>query len=95
VANLSVEGHRQYNPGWHLALDLPHMLLVSECIAKAALGREESRGGHTRDDFPATDADWGKVNLICTLGPGGEVDINRQPLPQMPSELSEIFEEGR
>ena len=53
VANLSVEGHRQYNPGWHLALDLPHMLVVSECIARAALEREESRGGHTRDDFPA------------------------------------------
>ena len=52
VANLSVEGHRQYNPGWHLALDLPHMLIVSECIARAALERQESRGGHTRDDFP-------------------------------------------
>jgi succinate dehydrogenase / fumarate reductase flavoprotein subunit len=95
VARLSVDGHRQYNPGWHLALDLPHMLLVSECVAKAALGREESRGGHTRDDFPATDAEWGKLNLICTLQPDGEVDISRQPLPEMPSELAEIFEEGR
>ena len=60
VANLSVEGHRQYNPGWHLALDLPHMLVVSECIARAALERQESRGGHTRDDFPATDAGVGE-----------------------------------
>ena len=51
-----VEGHRQYNPGWHLAIDLRNMLIVSECIAKAALAREESRGGHTRDDFPQTDA---------------------------------------
>ena len=63
-----VEGHRQYNPGWHLALDLRNMLIVSESIAKAALAREESRGGHTRDDFPQTDHDvWGKKNLVVTL----------------------------
>jgi succinate dehydrogenase / fumarate reductase flavoprotein subunit len=94
VANLSVEGHRQYNPGWHLALDLPHMLVVSECIARAALEREESRGGHTRDDFPATDPEWAKTNLICSLVPDGSVALTRQPLPRMPSELAEIFEES-
>jgi succinate dehydrogenase / fumarate reductase flavoprotein subunit len=93
VANLSVEGHRQYNPGWHLALDLPHMLLVSECIARSALEREESRGGHTRDDFPAADPEWAGVNIICTLAPDGSVVVTRQPLPQMPPELAEIFEE--
>jgi succinate dehydrogenase / fumarate reductase flavoprotein subunit len=92
VADLSVEGHRQYNPGWHLALDLPHMLLVSECIARSALEREESRGGHTRDDFPAADPEWAKVNVLCALGPDG-VGIAREPLPQMPPELAEIFEE--
>ena len=58
--HLSVEGHRQYNPGWHLALDLRNMLLVTECIARAALERQESRGGHTRDDFPAADAGVGQ-----------------------------------
>ena len=63
----SVEGHRQYNPGWHLALDLPNLLLVSQCIARAALERTESRGGHTRDDFPQTDPEWGKVNLVLRL----------------------------
>jgi succinate dehydrogenase / fumarate reductase flavoprotein subunit len=94
VANLSVEGHRQYNPGWHLALDLPHMLLVSECIARAALERQESRGGHTRDDFPATDAEWAKTNIVCSRTPDGDVALTRQPLPQMPSELAEIFEEN-
>src|SRR4051794_1440451 len=94
VANLSVEGHRQYNPGWHLALDLPHMLVVSECIARAALEREESRGGHTRDDFPAADPDWGKINLICALSPDGDVTIRRQPLPTMPGDVAEIFEEN-
>jgi succinate dehydrogenase / fumarate reductase flavoprotein subunit len=93
VANLSVEGHRQYNPGWHLALDLPHMLIVSECIARAALEREESRGGHTRDDFPGPVPEWGKTNLICSPAPGGTVAVRRQPLPQMPPELAEIFEE--
>ncbi|MGY1603542.1 fumarate reductase/succinate dehydrogenase flavoprotein subunit [Geodermatophilus sp. SYSU D00815] len=93
IAALSVEGHRQYNPGWHLALDLPHMLVVSECVAKAALERQESRGGHTRDDFPAADAGWARTNLVCTLAPGGGVTVTRQPLPQMPPELAEIFEE--
>jgi succinate dehydrogenase / fumarate reductase flavoprotein subunit len=94
VAALSVEGHRQYNPGWHLALDLPHMLLVSECIARAALEREESRGGHTRDDFPATDAEWARTNLVCSRDPDGGVVLSRQPLPSMPAELAEIFEES-
>jgi succinate dehydrogenase / fumarate reductase flavoprotein subunit len=93
VANLSVEGHRQYNPGWHLALDLPHMLLVSECITRSALEREESRGGHTRDDFPAADPEWATVNIICTVAPDGSVVVTRQPLPQMPPDLAGIFEE--
>ncbi|MBA3264858.1 MAG: fumarate reductase/succinate dehydrogenase flavoprotein subunit, partial [Nocardioidaceae bacterium] len=65
---LTVEGNRHYNPGWHLALDLVNMLTVSECIAKAALERQESRGGHTRDDFPATDDFWGERNLVLKQG---------------------------
>jgi succinate dehydrogenase / fumarate reductase flavoprotein subunit len=94
VANLSVEGHRQYNPGWHLALDLPHMLLVGECIARAALERQESRGGHTRDDYPTPDPEWGRTNLVCARSADGAVTLTRRPLPQMPAELVEIFEEG-
>jgi succinate dehydrogenase / fumarate reductase flavoprotein subunit len=91
---LTVEGGRAYNPGWHLALDLPNMLRVSECIAKAALERQESRGGHTRDDFPATDKEWGKVNVICTLNDDRSgIALSRKPLPVMPPELAEIFEE--
>ncbi|MEV6999910.1 fumarate reductase/succinate dehydrogenase flavoprotein subunit [Streptomyces sp. NPDC093982] len=62
-----VEGHRQFNPGWHLALDLRNMLLVSECVARAALERTESRGGHTREDHPAMDRKWRNVNLLCQL----------------------------
>jgi succinate dehydrogenase / fumarate reductase, flavoprotein subunit len=92
--HLVVEGHRQYNPGWHLALDLANMLLVSECIAKSALEREESRGGHTRDDFPDPDPAWGEVNLVLTLA-GGSVQLRHQPLPQMPDELRSLFEEPR
>ena len=89
---LSVEGHRQYNPGWHLALDLANMLVVSECIAKAALERQESRGGHTRDDYPKPDDAWGALNLVLTLPPGSDaVDLKHQPLPVMPDDLKELF----
>jgi succinate dehydrogenase / fumarate reductase flavoprotein subunit len=62
-----VEGHRQFNPGWHLALDLRNMLLVSECVARAALERTESRGGHTREDHPTMDRRWRNANLLCAL----------------------------
>ncbi|WP_411102067.1 fumarate reductase/succinate dehydrogenase flavoprotein subunit [Streptomyces sp. cmx-4-9] len=65
AARAGVEGHRQFNPGWHLALDLRNMLLVSECVARAALERTESRGGHTREDRPAMERDWRPVNLLC------------------------------
>ena len=89
-----VEGHRQYNPGWHLALDLRNMLLVSESIAKAALARQESRGGHTRDDFPTTDPDWGTKNLVVSLDADGSgVELAEKPLPVMPEELTKYFEE--
>lgn len=92
---LAVEGHRQYNPGWHLAIDLTNMLVVSECIAKAALEREESRGGHTRDDFPGPSDEWGKVNLVLTLAGGdfaAPVELRHQPLPVMPGDLKELFD---
>jgi succinate dehydrogenase / fumarate reductase, flavoprotein subunit len=93
--NLLVEGHRQYNPGWHLAIDLRNMLLVSECIAKAALEREESRGGHTREDHPGFDEEWGKKNIVLSINPTGDgVDLATQPLPVMPDELAAFFEEG-
>jgi succinate dehydrogenase / fumarate reductase, flavoprotein subunit len=93
--NLLVEGHRQYNPGWHLAIDLRNMLLVSECIAKAALEREESRGGHTREDHPGFDEEWGKKNIVLSINSTGDgVDLATQPLPVMPDELAAFFEEG-
>ena len=91
VKRVSVEGHRQYNPGWHLALDLTNMLIVSECIARAALERQESRGGHTRNDFPSASAEWGAKNLALTLE-DGSVHLRHQPLPQMPTDLQQLFD---
>ncbi len=91
AARVTVEGHRQYNPGWHLAIDLHNMLRVSECIAKAAIARKESRGGHTRDDYPATEDQWGQINLHCVLD-GDDVAIEHRPLPQMPDELRTLFQ---
>jgi succinate dehydrogenase flavoprotein subunit len=94
TAHLSVEGHRQYNPGWHLALDLRNMLQVSESVARAALERKESRGGHTRDDYPMTDNDyWGKRNVIVALNGDGNVTVRQQPLPIPPPELAALLEE--
>jgi succinate dehydrogenase / fumarate reductase flavoprotein subunit len=92
VATMSVEGHRQYNPGWNLSIDLRNMLLVSEAVARAALERKESRGGHTRDDYPTTDDWWAKQNVVVELE-GDEVTIRTQPLPVPPPELAELLED--
>ena len=100
VAKVSVEGGRRFNPGWHIALDLRNMLVVSECVAKAALERTESRGGHTRDDHPAMEAEWRKINLVCSLDGTGTglteetVQVVRQPLPPMRPDLLALFEWG-
>jgi succinate dehydrogenase / fumarate reductase flavoprotein subunit len=89
-----VEGGRTYNPGWHTALDLKSLLTVAECSAVAALERKESRGGHTRDDHPYTDDEWGKVNVVLRLR-DGEIKVSREPLPQMPEELKGLFKERK
>jgi succinate dehydrogenase / fumarate reductase flavoprotein subunit len=90
--DVSSAGGRAFNPGWHLALDLRNMISVCECIARAALLREESRGGHTRDDFPAMSAEWRKVNLICSLDETGDgIDVVQQPMPPMRPELLALF----
>jgi succinate dehydrogenase / fumarate reductase flavoprotein subunit len=93
--HLQVSGDRRYNPGWHLAIDLRNMLIVSECIAKAALEREESRGGHTRDVHPGFDETWGTLNIVLSINSAGDgVDLATQPLPVMPDELAAFFEEA-
>ncbi|MFI8926189.1 fumarate reductase/succinate dehydrogenase flavoprotein subunit [Streptomyces sp. NPDC053474] len=98
-----VEGHRQFNPGWHLALDLRNMLLVSECVARAALERTESRGGHTRDDHPGMNREWRRVNLLCRLVDPtgglaatdpvrGQIDLERVTTDPIRPDLLALFE---
>jgi len=91
IANVSASGGRAYNPGWHLALDLRNMYVCSVATAMAALERDESRGGHTREDAPGMDPQWRKVNLIASLE-GGEVRLERQDVPAMTPELLGLFE---
>ncbi|MEU5886354.1 fumarate reductase/succinate dehydrogenase flavoprotein subunit [Streptomyces sp. NPDC047461] len=98
-----VEGHRQFNPGWHLALDLRNMLLVSECVARAALERTESRGGHTREDHPAMDRKWRRINLLCQLTDPtgglaatdpvrGQIELTRETTDPIRSDLLALFD---
>jgi succinate dehydrogenase flavoprotein subunit len=91
AAQVSVQGGRPYNPGWHLAQDLRNMLLVSDCVAQAALERQESRGGHTREDYPQMSPEWRKINLVCTLH-GETATLARQPMIPMRPDLLGLFE---
>ena len=90
-ANVAVAGDRKFNPGFHLAFDLDNMLLVAESTAKSALLREESRGGHTRDDFPGMNSKWSQINHISSFD-GEKVVIKAQALPQIPKELFDLFD---
>ena len=90
-ANVAVAGGRKFNPGFHLAFDLDNMLLVAESTAKSAISREESRGGHTRDDFPGMDSAWRQHNHISSFD-GNQVNVRKQTLPFMPKELFDLFE---
>jgi succinate dehydrogenase / fumarate reductase flavoprotein subunit len=89
--NVAVAGGRKFNPGFHLAFDLDNMLLVAESTAKSALLREESRGGHTRDDFPGMNPDWRQINQIASFD-GEKVNIKSQTLPVIPKELFNLFD---
>ena len=98
VSTLSVKGGRAYNPGWNLATDLPSMVTTSIAVAQGALSRKESRGGHTREDYPGPDPEMGKVNFVQhqkgQTGYLAPIAIAPEPLPEMPPELRELFEEG-
>ena len=93
VARAGIAGHRQYNNGWHTAMDLPNMLQVSEAIARAALLRQESRGAQFREDFPNKDPEWAKHSIVVRRGADGEMLVEKRPIPPLPDELKKIIEE--
>jgi succinate dehydrogenase / fumarate reductase, flavoprotein subunit len=95
AAHAPVTGNREYNPGWHTALDLNNLLTVSEAVARSALARKESRGGHFRDDYPDKSAEYATFNFVIRKGAGhaGEMEIAREPIPPMPEHLKAVIEE--
>ncbi len=93
ACNVAVAGNREYNGGWHTALDLPHLLTVSELITHAAIERKESRGAHFRDDYPEKNEVEGRCNIILRRGESGELQVKREPLSALPAELTQIIAE--
>src|SRR6266545_7912761 len=94
LGRIKVEGGREFNPAWHLALDLHSMLSVSEAVTLGALERKESRGGHTRDDYPMADDRFGKVNMVIRRK-AGQFNVAQEPLPEMPTELKQLLQERK
>ena len=88
-----VEGNREYNPGWHTALDLSNLLDISEAITRAAIERKESRGGHFREDYPDKNPEFAKFNIVIMKAPDGSMQVSRQPIPDMPEPLRQVIEE--
>jgi succinate dehydrogenase / fumarate reductase, flavoprotein subunit len=91
--NVTVHGHREYNPGWHTAIDLKHLLTVSEAITRSAIERKESRGGHFRDDFQNQSATDGKISIVIDKAADGSMRVRREPIPEMPEHLKQVIEE--
>ena len=92
---VSVVGHREYNTGWHTALDLRNLLTVSEAVARAAIMRQESRGAHFREDYLAKDDAWGKQNIVIRKAPDGVMQVGCEPIPQLRTDLVQIIEDNR
>ena len=95
AANVGATGNREYNPGWHTAIDLDSLIMISEAIARSAIARKESRGGHFRDDFPDKDPAAAKYNHVIRRGPDGQMVLSREPIPPLPPELARIIEEQK
>jgi succinate dehydrogenase / fumarate reductase flavoprotein subunit len=93
ASRAGIAGHRQYNNGWHTAMDLDNLLTVSEAITRAALLRKESRGAQFREDFPNKDAEWGKCNIVVKRGTDGAMQVEKRPLEALPAELKAVIEE--
>jgi succinate dehydrogenase / fumarate reductase, flavoprotein subunit len=90
---VGIAGNREYNNGWHTAMDLENLLLVSEAVTRAALLRKESRGAQFREDFPGKDAEWGKYNIVVKRGADGGMQVEKRALPPIPDELKAVIEE--
>ncbi|PYJ50803.1 MAG: fumarate reductase/succinate dehydrogenase flavoprotein subunit, partial [Verrucomicrobia bacterium] len=90
-----VIGNREFNPGWHTALDLKNLLTVSEAITRAALERKESRGAQFREDYPNKDDAFGKVNTIISKAADGSMQVRLEPLPEMPDYLKQVIADNR
>jgi succinate dehydrogenase / fumarate reductase flavoprotein subunit len=95
AAKVAVGGNREYNPGWHTALDLGNMLICSEVIAMCAAERKESRGGHFREDFPAKDPVFEKFNFVVRKGPDGRPELRRETIPPLRDDLKAVVEENK
>jgi succinate dehydrogenase / fumarate reductase flavoprotein subunit len=95
AANVGATGNREYNPGWHTAIDLDNLIMISEAIARCAIARKESRGGHFRDDFPDKDPAAAKYNHVIRRGSDGQMVLSREPIPALPPELARIIEEQK
>jgi succinate dehydrogenase / fumarate reductase flavoprotein subunit len=93
--HVRVPGNREYNPGWHTALDLGNLLTVSEAITRCAIERKESRGGHFRDDYPDKDPAAASFNLVTSKGADGQMQLRREPIPKLPPELQQVIEENK
>ena len=90
-----VTGHREFNPGWHTALDLKNLLTVSEAITRAALERKESRGAQFREDYPQQEEQLSKINTMISKGEEGHMNVRWDPLPEMPDYLKQVIEENK
>jgi succinate dehydrogenase / fumarate reductase, flavoprotein subunit len=95
AARAGVTGHREYNPGWHTAIDLTNLLTVSEAIARSAIERKESRGGHFREDFPDKNPEYATFNIVTRRRPDGSMEVVRVPLAPLPPELRQIIEDQK
>jgi succinate dehydrogenase / fumarate reductase flavoprotein subunit len=93
AANTSVYGHREYNPGWHTALDLKHLLTCAEAVTRCSIDRKESRGGHFREDYPDKDPEAAKYNSVVWKAADGSMQLRREPIAEMPEELKQVIEE--
>ncbi len=90
---VGVYGNREYNPGWHTALDLTNLLTAAEAVTRSAIERKESRGAQFREDYPDKDPAFGKINIVLRKTPDGAMQVRREPIPPMPAELKQIVEE--